>query len=146
MSCFIWPLNTGLTVHVLFNIDEYSANRLRKVQKILDETWSIFTLGEAILMSTNNIGFYEEITKMSRVLRKPLFAYVKTKTQISCAVTAQLISAFVFATWIVQSLFYLNRKFQASSHLLWLYSQVCVGPGRKPRKYRFSHNEAHIIS
>ena len=28
-------------------------------------------------------------------------AYAKTKTQISCAVTAQLISAFVFATWIV---------------------------------------------
>ena len=26
----------------------------------------------------------------------------KTKPQISCAVTAQLISAFVFATWIVQ--------------------------------------------
>ena len=25
------------------------------------------------------------------------FAYAKTKTQISCAVTAQLISAFVFA-------------------------------------------------
>ena len=32
-------------------------------------------------------------------------AYAKTKTQISCAVTAQLISAFVFATRIVQSLF-----------------------------------------
>ena len=28
---------------------------------------------------------------------------------------AQLISAFVFATWIVQSLFYLNPKFQAST-------------------------------
>ena len=23
-----------------------------------------------------------------------------------------------------------NQKFQASSHLLWLYSPVCVGPGR----------------
>ena len=35
-------------------------------------------------------------------------AYAKTKTQISFAVTAKLISAFVFATWIVQSLFFLN--------------------------------------
>ena len=26
--------------------------------------------------------------------------------------------AFVFATWIVQSLYFLNPKFQASSHLL----------------------------
>ena len=39
---------------------------------------------------------------MSRVMRKPdLFAYVKTKAQISCAVTAQLTIAFVFATRIV---------------------------------------------
>ena len=67
-----------------------------------------------------------------------LFAYWKTKPQISCAVTAQLISAFVFATRIVQSLFFLNPKFQASSYLLWLHSPVCVGPGRKPRRPVFS--------
>ena len=59
-------------------------------------------------------------------------------------VTAKLISAFVFATRIVQSLYYLNPKFQASSHLLWLYSPVCVGPGRNPED-RFSQNEARII-
>ena len=41
----------------------------------------------------------------------------KQKTQISFAVTAKLISAFVFATWKVQYLFFLNTKFQASSHL-----------------------------
>ena len=35
--------------------------------------------------------------------------------QISFGVTAKLISAFVFATGIVQFLFYLNKKFQASS-------------------------------
>ena len=39
-------------------------------------------------------------------------AYAKTKAQISCAVTAQLISTFVYATWIVQSLFFLNPKFK----------------------------------
>ena len=54
------------------------------------------------------------------------------------AVTAQLSSTFIFATWIVQSLFYLNPKFQASSHLLWVYIQVCVGPGRKPQRPVFS--------
>ena len=66
------------------------------------------------------------------------FAYAKTKTQISFAVTAKLISAFVFATRIVQSLYFLNPKFQTSSHLVWLYSPVCVGPGRKPRRPVFS--------
>ena len=75
---------------------------------------------------------------MSLVMRKPVcFAYAKTRTQISCAVTAQLISAFVFATLIVQFLYFLSPKFQASSHLLWLYS---LG---NPED-RFSQKEAHI--
>ena len=56
---------------------------------------------------------------------------MKTKLQISCAVTAQLFSAFVFATQVVQFLFFLNPKFQVSSLLLWLYRLVCVGPGKK---------------
>ena len=66
------------------------------------------------------------------------FAYAKTKTQISFAVIAKLICVFVFATRIVHSLFFLDPKFQASSHLLSLYSLVCVGPGRKPRRPVFS--------
>ena len=74
-------------------------------------------------------------------------ACAKTKTQISCAVTAQLISAFVFASQIVQSLFCLNPKIQASSHFL----PVCVIPGRKPRRPVFSqrgsfrHKKCHTI-
>ena len=76
---------------------------------------------------------------MSRVMRKPAFSiYAKTKPQISFTVTAKLISAFVFATKIVLSLFFLNPKFQASSHLLWLYSPVCVGSGQNPRRPVFS--------
>ena len=71
-------------------------------------------------------------------MRKPAFAYAKTKTQISFAVTAKLISACVFATWIVQDLFFLNPKFQASSNLLWLYILDSVGPGWKPRRPVFS--------
>ena len=42
--------------------------------------------------------------------------------------------AFVFATLIVQSLYFLNPKFQGSSHLLLLYSPVCVGPGPTPKE------------
>ena len=85
-------------------------------------------------------------TLMRLVVRKPFFfAYAKTKTQISFAVTAKLISAFVFATRIVQFLFYLNLKFQASSHLLWLYSPVCVGTGRKPRRPVFSQRGSNKL-
>ena len=42
----------------------------------------------------------------------------KTKAQISFAVTAKLISTFVFATQFVKFLYFLNPKFPASSHLL----------------------------
>ena len=57
-----------------------------------------------------------------------------------------LISAFVFATRIVQFLYYLNPKFQASSHLMWLYSPVCMGPGRKPRRPVFSQRGSYSNS
>ena len=57
--------------------------------------------------------------------------------------TAKLISAFVFATRIVQFLFFLNPKFQVSSFFLCLYRSVCVRPVRKPHCW-FSHEVAHI--
>ena len=66
------------------------------------------------------------------------FAYAKTEGQTSYEVTAKLISAFVFATQTVQSLFLLNPKFQASSLLLLLYRPVCVRPGMKHKLLGFS--------
>ena len=72
-------------------------------------------------------------------MRKADICQCKKKAQISCAVTAQLISTFVFTAWIVQFLFFLNPKFQASSHLLWVYRPVCVKPGRKLRRPVFLH-------
>ena len=84
--------------------------------------------------------------QLSRNVRKPdICICKKTKMQISFAVTAKLISAFVFATRIVQSLDFLNPKFQAASYLLWLYSPVCVGPGRKPRRPVFSQRGSIIL-
>ena len=70
---------------------------------------------------------------MGLVVRKPAFCICENK------------DAFVFAIRIVQTLYYLNPKFQVTSRLLWLYSPVCVGPGQKPRR-PVSHNEAHIRS
>ena len=66
------------------------------------------------------------------------FCICETKTQISFAVTAKLISAFVFTAQIVKSFYSLNPEFHVSNHLLWLYSPVCIGPGRKPRRPVFS--------
>ena len=59
---------------------------------------------------------------------------------------AQLISAFVFATYIVQSILFLNPKFQVcTSHLLLLSSPVCVGPGRN-LECRFTRDAVRQIS
>ena len=74
---------------------------------------------------------------MSLVMRKPAFCICKNKD-------ADQIGAFVFATRIVQSLYFLNPKFQGSSHLLWLYSLVCVGPGLKPRRPVFSQRGSYV--
>ena len=69
--------------------------------------------------------------------------YAKTKEQ---NFTAKLISAFVFATRIVQFLFYLYPKFPASSHLLCLYRSVCVRLVWKPHTYSwFSHDAAQML-
>ena len=73
------------------------------------------------------------------------FAYVKTKAHISFAVTSKLISAFVFATQKVQSLYFLNTKFHASSCLLLLCSPVSVRPGQKPQRW-FSNEAAQLTS
>ena len=106
-------------VHILKN----STDSSKKKKKILD---SFIWCARKIYPCT---AYYKRSSWENR-----LFAYAKTKTQISFAVAAKLISAFVFATRIVQSLYFLYTKLQACSHLGWLYSLVCVGPGRKPRR------------
>ena len=72
------------------------------------------------------------------------FAYAKTKTQISFAVTAKLISAFFFATRIIRSLFFLNPKFQASSIFCGCTARFVSDLVGNPED-RFSHNEAHLM-
>ena len=78
-------------------------------------------------------------------MRKPAFAYAKIKAQISFAVTRQLISACVFATKVVQTLFFLSPKFQAFTHSLCLNNPVSaklVGD----HEDRFSRDAAHKVS
>ena len=91
---------------------------------------------------TNN---FFEIFRNNDNMYEPLYEKTNNlhRRKQSRRSTAQLISAFVFATRVVQSLFYLITKFQASSHLLCLYSPVCVRPVRKPHCW-FSHEAAHM--
>ena len=60
---------------------------------------------------------------LSCVMRKPAFASMLKQMHRSAA----WLSTFAFATQIVQSLCFLNQKFQASNNLLWLYSSIVSG-------------------
>ena len=70
------------------------------------------------------------------------FTNAKTKAQIIFAVTAKLISAFVFTTQVVQ-FYFLNPKFPVFNHLLCLYSSDHVEPVRRP--CWFSHDVAEML-
>ena len=50
-----------------------------------------------------------------------------------------------FRYTIVQSLYFLNPKFEASRHILWLYSQICVKTGRKPQRPVFLQRGSFIL-
>ena len=81
---------------------------------------------------------------MSRVMRKPAFCICeKTKTQISFAVTVKLISAFVFATRIVHSFFFLNPKFQPLAIFCGYTGRFVWDLVGNPED-QFSHNEAQM--
>ena len=71
------------------------------------------------------------------------FAYAKTMRQISFAVTAKLISAFVFTTWKVQSLYFLNTKFKPPAIFCGCKARFVSDLVGNP-EHGFSHNKAYI--
>ena len=78
-------------------------------------------------------------------MRKPVLANAKTKTQISFTVTtAKLISAFVFTTWKVRSLYILNLNFKLLAIFRDCTAWFVVDQVRNPEDL-FSNTEAHMI-
>ena len=75
---------------------------------------------EIMPMKPWHMGFLTT-AQMSRV-EKVSFQQKKTDELDSNA--AADYNAFVFITQLLQTLYFLTLKFQASSHLLWLYSPV----------------------
>ena len=77
-------------------------------------------------------------------MRKPAFCICEIKDADQLRGNREADQRLCFTTWIVQSLYFLNLKFQASSHLLWPHSPVCVGPGWKPRRPVFSQRGPYV--
>ena len=67
----------------------------------------------------------DPVSYLSHVMRKPDFCICENKV-------ANL--RLYFCHINSHSHYFLNPKFQASAPLLWLYSPVHVGPGRKPQR------------
>ena len=124
MHCICVSIYTGL-----LRTDQNCADLATMVTDI------IYPKENGMLNNTLTVKQYN----LSLVMRKPAFCICENKD-------ADQLRAFVFATRIVQPLYFLNPKFQVSSHLLWLYSPVCVGPGRKPRRPVFSERGSIIFS
>ena len=66
-------------------------------------------------------------------MRKPAFCICENKGEdqlrSNCAADQRLCFRYT-----AQTLYFLNLKFQASCHLLWLHSPVCIRPGWKPQR------------
>ena len=69
-------------------------------------------------MEGANMCFNNQVNEQTYEPRREKTGFLHMGKQRRRLVTAKLISAFVFATWIVLSLYFPNLKFQASSNLL----------------------------
>ena len=78
-------------------------------------------------------------------MRKPAFCICENKDADQLCGNHEADQRLCFVTGIVQSLYFLNPKFQASSHLLWLYSPICVGPVGNPEDRFFSQQGSILI-
>ena len=89
------------------------------------------------LVRNHEARFSHNEAHMSRVVRKPVFCICEHKD------ADLLISAFVFATYIVQSLYFHIRNFKPLAILCGCAAQFMSDLVRN-REARLSHNEAHM--
>ena len=83
---------------------------------------------------------------MSLIMRKPAFCICENKDpdQLRGYRKADQHLCFRQTDSVIPLLS--NPKFQAPSHLVWLYSLVCVGPGRIPRRPVFSQQGTYVTN
>ena len=86
------------------------------------------------------------IPHMSLVVRKPAFCICENKDTDQLCGDREADQRLCFPYTDSTIPFLPKSEFQASRHLLWLYSPACVGPGRKPRRPVFSWRGSYILS
>ena len=96
----------------------------------------------AFLVSSRSINF--GTSHMSRVVRKPAFCICKNKDADQLRGNRKADQRLCFRYRDNTIPLVSKSKFQASSHLLWLYSPVCVKLGRKPQRPVFSQRGPYL--
>ena len=122
--------------------------------KIQNEIWEVCDFEDNEVSSSLGIGTVSLLFLICTSFTRPpramswenlRFAYAKTKIQISCTVTTQLISAFV--CYIDSTMTHVLLKIRNFMPLaiLWVYSPVCVGPGQNSRRQVFSWHCSPVV-
>ena len=93
-----------------------------------------------------NLSKYITSKYMSRVVRKPAFCICENKDEDQLRGSREADQRLCFRYTDSSIPLLPTSEIQVSSHLLWLYSPVCVGPGRKPRRPVFSQRGSYIIN
>ena len=83
---------------------------------------------------------FKDFLYLSLVVRKPVFRICENKDAGQLRGNRAADQRLFFRYTDSKSLFYLSPKFQASSHLVWLYR-----PGRKPRRPLFSQRGSFVF-
>ena len=89
------------------------------------------------------VNYQIDPSYLSLVMRKPAFCICKNKEADQLRGNYEADQRLCFRyTDSTTPLLYIYPKVQASSHLLWLYSPVCVEPGQKSRRPVFSQRSS----
>ena len=84
---------------------------------------------------------------LSLVMRKPTFCICENKDadqlRSNCAANQRLCFRYTDSTITLLPKFEISSLY---SHFMWLYSPVCVGPGRKPRRPVFSERGSYLLA
>ena len=87
---------------------------LIEIMKVYEYLWSRSFLYHIFSRTFQSLQDHWSSGHLSRIMRKPAFCLCENKGEDNHA-------AFLFAAYIVQSNYFLNKKLQASGHLLKFY-------------------------
>ena len=98
-----------------------------------------------VTCSLNHSAEVAKNQNLSNVMRKPVFHICEKKGRCADLHSNCTADQHLCFRYKVRSVFLLIPKFQASSHLLWLSSLVCVSDQVGNPEERFSNSAAHLI-